>query len=64
MALGVFCHLNHHRILLCAKLGSGGIERVRARLKVTLKLTSLVLLRAFIPSELCCLFFAEGNSVI
>lgn len=35
VALGVFCHLNHHRILLCAKLGSGGVERVRARLKVT-----------------------------
>lgn len=35
VALGVFCHLNHHRILLCAKLGSGGVERVRLGLKVT-----------------------------
>lgn len=34
VALGLFCHLNHHRILLCAKLGSGGVERVRARSKV------------------------------
>lgn len=37
MALGVFCHLNHHWILLCAKLGSGGVKRVRARSKVTLE---------------------------
>lgn len=35
VALALFCHPNHHRILLCAKLGSGGVERVRARSKVS-----------------------------
>lgn len=34
VAVAVFCHLNYHRILLCAKLGSGGIERVREGSKV------------------------------
>lgn len=41
MALALFCHLNHHRILLCAKLGSGGVERVREKVKGHLKLTPI-----------------------
>lgn len=60
MALGVFCHLNHHRILLCAKLGSGGVERVRARLKGHLRLTFLFVspscIHPVVLRKLCCLF--------